>query len=353
MSSSCDEEDFQSADEEVHDADEINTKGKQKSKPSKLVIGDSKSHTTEVVSDEEKVNVEGDPTIILDKDQDKPGASSKKDSDPRSEGTENEASQNTNDDGDDDEQEALAERIRERNLRIARKFSAELAKSVKSSAPIPVITSVDTKTSNSESSNIPGANSKLPPAPPPTPALSSSLNAEDQSEPSTQFAWRVPAKISTRDERSSSINKDDPMPRLALDRLSDTLSQTEKSIFEQVAEDLKKVAIKTSDTSAFSNAEGSLTDTALSAISSISDLGNTLGGWGWSGASKLISSASQVTSQVGSVIDSVVGLNIPDDQQLQQQQQKTQPQSATVATSSARSFDSAKVPETSPSDDRQ
>lgn len=249
----------------------------------------------------------------------------------------------------DIKQEALAERIRERNLRIARKFSAELAKSVKSSAPIPVSvnTSADIKTTDSESSNIPGAKSKLPPAPPPTPALSSSFNAaEDQSGPSTQFAWRVPTKIPTRDERSPSIIKDDQMPKLALDRLSDTLSQTEKSLFEQVAEDLKKVAIKPTDTSAYPNAEGSLTDTALSAISSISDLGNTLGGWGWSGASKLISSASQVTSQVGSVIDSVVGLNLPEQQQQSQQHPAT-------ATSSARNNDSKNVPEFSTSDGHQ
>lgn len=89
--------------------------------------------------------------------------------------------------------------------------------------------------------------------------------------------------------------------RLTLDKLSEKLSQSDKNLFAKVAEDLKKVSIKPKP-------EGS-TDPAKeagSSIPSISDLGSALGGWNWNSASRLLASASQVTSQVGSVIDSVI-----------------------------------------------
>jgi hypothetical protein len=219
----------------------------------------------------------------------------------------------------EDDEEALAERIRERNLKIARKFSAEIARSLKASAPIPV------KTPNSSAREFPeipdltdGKSSAQPPAPPSTPALSSSFN--NCSDPtiqttagtlpslSTQFGWRIPPKNATQQSSSGSSTpskntKTDDQARHVLDRLSERLSQTDKNLFERVAADIKKVSIKDKEVPA------TVTTTDLpSALTSITDLGNTLSGWGWSGATKLLSSASQVTSQVGSVLDSVVGV---------------------------------------------
>lgn len=229
----------------------------------------------------------------------------------------------------DDDEEALAERIRERNLRIARKFSAEIAKSVKASAPIPVkgATPSDLKINDLDQDS--NCKSSLPPAPPPTPALSSSFNSsiEIPSGPSStptstsQYSWRVPNQPSTVRPQQADAKPNEPksdQTRMALDRLSESLSQSDKNLFEKVAADLKKVSIRPK-TETSEGGEGVATSSGVS-IPLISDLGSTLGGWSWNSATKLLTSASQVTSHVGTVIDSV-------SQHLQQpsSSQQTQP----------------------------
>ena len=264
-----------------------------------------------------------------------------------------------------DEEEALAERIRERNLKIARKFSAEIAKNIKASAPqaIPVKPSKGHNSENigpqvprgGECASIPEidtsgigsstlSNSFLPPAPPPTPALSSSFNQlVDQPEPSspsmisssTQYGWRLPPSArqmspsnslpgtpGSEPATGSAASTAEAVPsrakgeqaRDALDRLADRLAQSNQggSIFERVAADLKKVSIKAEEQQALDAGQASATAAAEAALSTIADLGTTLGGWGWSGATKLLSSATQLSTQVGSVLDSVV--NAPPQQ---------------------------------------
>lgn len=202
-------------------------------------------------------------------------------------------------DGDDDE-ETLAERIRERNLKLARKFSVEIAKNVKASAPIAVRGTPSTD--RNDEIELPsiaktGLHSSPPPAPPPTPALSSSLNPEEPNNSGTQYGWRLPAK--SKPSCSKQPDTKSEQTRLALDRLSEQISQSEKTLFTKVAEDLKKVSIKSED----SNTQRPTSEAG--AIPLISDLGGTLGGWSWGNATKLLASASQVTSQVSSVLDSV------------------------------------------------
>lgn len=213
----------------------------------------------------------------------------------------------------DDDEEALVERIRERNLKIARKFSAEIARNLKASAPIPVKTSNSTSHEFSEISDPLDSKSSIQPrAPPSTPALSSSFNnLTDPTAPTagtsplnTQYSWRIPPKIASQQSSSGSNTpsknvKADEQARQVLDRLSERLTQTDKNLFERVAADIKKVSLKKEETPA--------TTDLPSALASITDLGSTLGGWGWSGATKILSSASQVTSQVSSVLDTVVG----------------------------------------------
>jgi len=213
------------------------------------------------------------------------------------------------DNTEEDDDEALAERIRERNLKLARKFSAEIAKNVKTSAPIPVreTPSVDFKISDIEYPSIPDADIKScpPPAPPPTPALSSSFNSDETtspiSNPSTQYGWRIPVK--PKPEPAISGEKSSPKSeraRLALDRLAEKLSQPDKNIFEKVAQDIKKVSIKTSDPPISACGSGG--------IPLIPDLGGALGRWNWNSASKFLASAAQVTSDalVGTAPDPTV-----------------------------------------------
>lgn len=232
----------------------------------------------------------------------------------------------------DDDEEALAERIRERNLKIARKFSAEIAKNIKSSAPIPVkitTSKVNRNQSDKEEGlldDVEYPSSNPPPAPPPTPALSSSFSnsqeppissitttelKEDCESAGTRYGWRIPTKsvpkIRQLDSPSTpnvEIDKEPNVgqPRTALDRLVDNTSDS-KNLFEKVAEDLKKVSIM-NDSSQFPATSG----LTAANIPIISELGNSLSGWNWNSASKLLASASQVKSQVGSVLDSVVNV---------------------------------------------
>lgn len=220
-----------------------------------------------------------------------------------------------NDDVNDeeDEEEALVERIRERNLKIARKFSAEITKSVKSSAPIPVKgqPNIGFKVNDTECQNIPGseAQSSPPPAPPPTPALSSSFNSDEPSGSlsmeGSQYGWRLPAKLKNIGAESLSPHSKSEQARQALDRLSEKLYESDKNLFEKVAEDIKKVSIKSGEPSASADSAGA-SGSASGGMPLLSDLTSTLGGWNWNSASRLLASASQVTSQVGSVLDSVV-----------------------------------------------
>lgn len=217
------------------------------------------------------------------------------------------------------DEEALAERIRERNLKIARKYSMEIAKNVTPSAPIPVHSDLDTSfgTEEIDCSNItdPEVQSSPPPAPPPTPALSSSYNSEDTLSPSsgsgTQYGWRIAPKVKDNQQeyaQSESSSKSD-QARVALDRLSESLPQSEKSLFERIAEDVKKVTITAGDRSSGGSTSADANSGPQNsgpAIPLFSELSSSLGGWNWNGASKLLASASQVTSQVGSVLDSVV-----------------------------------------------
>lgn len=332
MSSQSDEEeDFLSADEEAFDEEEGcrgaivtpqtakgdkeankgNTKGnlneviegqeEANKKPAAMVRPPSESDSTEDESTNEQVT-------FPDKDSTK---AQRSETEPKCKEAILKASNNSNEDNDDDDDdEALAERIRERNLKIARKFSAEIARNLKVSAPIPVKTS-SLACDIEQNEDTPRCKaSMLPPAPPSTPALSSSYtNLNDQntagtSPPlNTQYGWRIPSKSITQQSSGASTPsrsvKAEDQARQALDKLSEKLSQTDKYVFERVVADIKKVSIK--------DEEVPTTSDLASALPSITDLGSTLGGWGWSGATKLLSSASQVTSQVGSVLDSVVG----------------------------------------------
>lgn len=239
-----------------------------------------------------------------------------------------------NEDIDDDEEEALAERIRERNLRIARKFSAEIAKNIKTSAPIPVKTPLSgnrhqlSKDEGGSLDDIEYPSSNPPPAPPPTPALSSSFSnsqeptvspvvaselKEENENVGSKYGWRIPTKntpsfkqpesastfgasVATTSNVSDKRSKND-QARSALDRLT-SLTQDNKNLFEKVAEDLKKVSIKSNPV------QTSESSSSGANIPIISDLG-ALGGWSWNSASRLLASASQVTSQVGSMLDTV------------------------------------------------
>lgn len=202
---------------------------------------------------------------------------------------------------DDDDEQMLAERIRDRNLKLARKFSAEIAKSVKATAPIAVKGALSTNPKNDdiEYPNIPEADihSNPPPAPPPTPALSSSLSSEEPGISGTQYGWRLPVK--NRPSCSDQPHMKSEQTRQALDRLSEQVSQSDKNLFTKVAEDLKKVSIKSGESSS------ALFSSDSSTIPSMSDLGGSFSGWNWSNATKLLASASQVTSQVSSVLDTV------------------------------------------------
>lgn len=124
-------------------------------------------------------------------------------------------------------------------------------------------------------------------------------------------AIKPPNKITERKLQATSV----------LDRLSESVDQSQKNqnIFDMVVGDIKRVSIRDQDG----------TSVSPPIPISITDLGSTLGDWGWSGASKLIASASQVTnqvtSQVGSVLDSVVNVA----QQTIQQPQHSHTQDST------------------------
>lgn len=171
--------------------------------------------------------------------------------------------------------------------------------------------------------------SSFPPAPPPTPALSSSptsssvsnafpdsTEGSNRAEPRSTHQKQVPnsKQISSKTEDCSSPSSADQsktqQARFALDKLSEKLSNQERSLFEMVAEDIKKVAIRAGETLAPVNNEepGTSSGTATSDenLPSLVDLGSTIGSWGWSNASKLLNSASKVTSQVTSQVSSQV-----------------------------------------------
>lgn len=184
--------------------------------------------------------------------------------------------------------------------------------------------------------------SSYPPAPPPTPALSSSPSstgpatslvdraspAESAKSAPSQYNWRLPpaatskstsqcqANTSSSRKESSQINEATDkaqQARLALDKLSEKLSHQEKSLFEMVAGDIKKVAIRATDTLAPQAPKHSGTSTSSepatgdeSLPSSLVDLGTSIGSWGWNNASKLLTSASKVTTQVTSQVSSQV-----------------------------------------------
>lgn len=199
------------------------------------------------------------------------------------------------------------------------------------------------------------AGSSLPPAPPPTPALSSSPSSggvassptlesataiveaaaaavavvEPIKNTSSQYSWRIPpagspkaAPISSRQappSRTESPESGDTkeaadkaqQAKLALDKLSERLSHQEKSFFELVAGDIKKVAIRAGETLAppgqeQSTASGEPTTSDDSLPNTLVDLGTSIGSWGWSNASKLLTSATKVTTQVTSQVSSQV-----------------------------------------------
>lgn len=236
-----------------------------------------------------------------------------------------------------DEEDAVVERVRERNLKIARKFSAELARNIKASAPIPFkgASPPGFKVSDIEYPIIESDATSSPPPPPPTPALSSSFNSEEPtSSPSiggTQYGWRVPAKVKPNqsgaaDTSPSSASKSD-QARLTLDRLSEKLSQSDKSLFERVADDLKKVSIKPGDATVPED------NSSTAGIPLIYDLTDTLSNWNWNSASRFLASASKITSQVSSVIDSVVNASQqPPISEKSHQQQPSSTKEATVST---------------------
>lgn len=231
----------------------------------------------------------------------------------------------------EEDEGVLAERIRERNIKIARKFSAELAKSVKASAPIPVKTElpIGFKVDDIDYPDIPGSDQKVrqPMAPPPTPALSSSFSAEESLSPNqessgSQYGWRVPIKPRVKQTDTPPKECDIDQARAALDRLSDQYTDTDKSLFQKVADDLKKVSIKSEDPSNVQNPTQATP--GPSALPSLSSLGQTFGGWNWNSASRILASASEVTSQVSSVLDSVV--NAPRGAPTQQKESSELPQ---------------------------
>lgn len=222
----------------------------------------------------------------------------------------------------EDDEGALTERSRERNLKVATNYSIEIAKTIQPSAPISVQGDSDIgfDVDDIEYPNIPGPEIQSSPPPPPTPSRSSSFNSESNLSQPTQCGWRISAKTkNNRQESTQSENSKSEQARLALDRLSEILPQSEKSLFERIAEDVKKVSITTGDRNNFSQAQSSGSDNSKggSAIPLFSELSSSLGGWNWNGASKLLASASQMTSQVGSVLDSVVNINqnLPSENQ--------------------------------------
>lgn len=309
MSLSEDEDDFQSADEGGFGDDETQTDNIATTTTSKTLSLDL-NEPDQVKSQEQSVSSK--PEASTDK-----GDAIKTSSDDAKKIEEQTTSVPT--DQEDDDEEAMVERIRERNLKIARKYSAEIAKSVKSSSPIPVQSGpiVGFKDDDIDYPTItdPEVKSSPPPAPPPTPALISSFNSEDtfSSQPSpsgTQYGWRISPKVRENQlESPQADNSKSEQARVALDRLAETSPQSDKSLFEKIAEDVKRVTITTGDRGE-SESSGSLDNSksGSSTIPFLSEVGLSFGGWNWNSASKLLASASQVTSQVGSVLDSVVNI---------------------------------------------
>lgn len=339
MSISDDDDDFLSADEDCFVDDEkkeskvvetnseldkdLNSSSKrtheQDEGETKVISGGSKDIKTGEHGDATETNkAKGD---LLKQEAQEESVNVEENTEARSK-----ADKTNNDDDDDAQTEGVSlRRIRERNLKLARKYSAEIAKNVKASAPIPIKTTApaDFKITDDDSATIADSRFKgsMPPAPPPTPALSSSFNSDEQPNetPTSLYSWRVPIKIqkvTTASSSSPSLSKQDTekqeqpavsglkstdtkteQARLTLDRLSEKLSQPDKNLFEKVAEDLKKVSISQEPTS------GNSSDS----LPIIPSLSSTFSGWNWSSATKILASASQVTSQVSSVLDSAVG----------------------------------------------
>lgn len=160
----------------------------------------------------------------------------------------------------------------------------------------------------------------------------------------SQYGWRIPTKNTltskqqTIEQTSKEEKGDDPTPkpedevelktRLVFDEMSRKLSKKllshhDKNLIDIVKEDIKRLSIKTdAEEPAGREARRAINLPTPSITASITDLGTTLGGWSWSGASKILASASLVTSQVGSVLDSVVNPKSTIEQSEQQQSNK-------------------------------
>lgn len=124
-----------------------------------------------------------------------------------------------------EEDDKNSEIDREKNLKLARKFSAEIAKSVQASAPTPVKTTPPiqiNKPNRIKTNDLNEGCSKsgLPPAPPPTPALSSSYSNTDDQPPS-QFGWRVLSKSKQLQQKNSKICELDSSDKSLTDTTAD------------------------------------------------------------------------------------------------------------------------------------
>lgn len=315
--SNDDEDEFQSADEDGFDEDlkeDIAAQAKQADQPGPVKLEDVNKQVDESVK------------AAAEEPQIRQTSSQKLERCPSLSDIEDSKMNLTpNVEYEEDNEEAIAERIRERNIKIARKFSAELAKSVKASAPIPVKTEppIGFRVDDIEYPDLPDSDKKSvrqPQAPPPTPALSSSFCADEPlASPAssaaaavpgetsgTQYGWRVPIKPRTKQTdiappKECDINQ----ARAALDRLSEKYTDADKSLFQKVADDIKKVTIK-SDDPPIDPTQQQSTSSGSSGLPSISSLGQSFGGWNWNSASRILASASEVTAQVSSVLDSVV-----------------------------------------------
>lgn len=167
--------------------------------------------------------------------------------------------------GNSDDDEAQAERLKQRNIQLAKKFgSASLPKDI----PNPVIPRGD-------------QDDETPPAPPSTPSTKSNI---------PQYSWRIPTDLNSRLNSVIEANNTEEKTRSVLDRLASDSSEPKLNFLEQIVGDLNKVSITTHDSSSSSSVLPSLS------------------GWSWGSASKLVS------SNVSSVLDSVKNLTLPADQ---------------------------------------
>lgn len=216
------------------------------------------------------------------------------------------------DDVDDDEERKLAERIKERNLKIAKKFlkveTNETQKKEKDNTTEQIFREAVVKEKKLKSQDISypqlsplQSNSEdkpFPPAPPPTPAADTKTD-----HASSQYPWRQSEQQKRAAAIEAASKAKDPLSELSksvLDRLSNNLSGTEKNLLDQIVTDLKKVSIKPDGNKTKNDSQTSASDSSgiEDCIPILSDLG--LNNLSWANASKLLSSAT-----VGSVLDSV------------------------------------------------